>query len=350
NGGHVSEIDLGWDSSSNNLTGSIPPELAQLSNLTVLLLDSNSLTGSIPPELAQLSNLKYLWLNENQLCGEIPSDLMNLTNLLSSPDGLRLQTNNLINTDTEYPADFVTWLDQINPDWRTQVSPTYCSLLQFSATNYNINEGDSAATITVTRTENSLGAVSLEYATSDETATAPNDYSQTTGTLNWADGDTADKTFTVDIIDDSEQESHETFSVSLGNPTGGAELGEPAVVTITDNDTIQKTLSVTKTGNGTITSTPTGINCGTDCTEDYNTGTEVTLTATPEAGSTFTGWSGDCNGTGNCVVTMNNDLSVTATFQPDQKTLSVTKNGTGNGTITSTPTGINCGTDCTENY
>jgi len=236
---------------------------------------------------------------------------MNLNELSS----LDLQNNNLINEDTAYDAAFITWLDEENPDWRTQISPSYCSLLQFSATNYNINEGDGAATITVTRTENSLGAVSLEYATSDETATAPNDYSQTTGTLNWADGDTADKTFTVDIIDDSEPESDETFSISLGNPTGGAELGEPAVVTITDNNPIQKTLTVTKTGtgSGTVISSPTGINCGTDCSHDYNQGTSVTLTATPVSGSTFTGWSGSCSGT-SCSVTMSTNQTVNANF------------------------------------
>jgi len=56
--------------------------------------------------------------------------------------------------------------------------------------------------------------------------------------LNWTDGDDADKPITVDIIEDSEVEGDETLIVSLGNPTGGAQLGEPdtAVVTIRDND------------------------------------------------------------------------------------------------------------------
>jgi hypothetical protein len=76
------------------------------------------------------------------------------------------------------------------------------------------------------------------------------------------------------------------------------------------------TLSVSKagTGSGGVTSAPAGINCGTDCSEPYTSGTSVTLTATPAAGSTFTGWSGDCSGTGSCSVTMNAAKSVTATF------------------------------------
>ncbi len=115
------------------------------------------------------------------------------------------------------------------------------------------------------------------------------------------------------------------------------------------------TLTITKagTGTGTVTSSPTGINCGTDCTGAYSNGTVVTLTATPAAGSTFAGWSGACTGTGSCVVTMNAAKAVTATFNTaggGPFTLTVTKAGTGTGTVKSSPDGIRCGTDCIEAY
>ena len=80
------------------------------------------------------------------------------------------------------------------------------------------------------------------------------------------------------------------------------------------------TLSVTKdgTGSGTVTSGPVGIDCGTDCSEAYANGTTVTLTATPDAGSMFTGWTGACAGTGACSVPITGSASVTATFVGQQ--------------------------------
>ena len=79
------------------------------------------------------------------------------------------------------------------------------------------------------------------------------------------------------------------------------------------------TLSVAKagTGSGTVTSSPTGINCGADCSEPYSEGTSVSLTATPDSGSTFSGWSGACAGTGSCALSMTANRSVTATFNTD---------------------------------
>ncbi len=74
------------------------------------------------------------------------------------------------------------------------------------------------------------------------------------------------------------------------------------------------TVAVAGTGSGTVTSSPAGINCPGDCSEAYTTGTVVDLTATPDGGSTFSGWSGACSGTGACQVTMNAAASVTASF------------------------------------
>ena len=69
------------DLRGNQLTGEIPPELASLSNLEVMDLRGNQLTGEIPPELASLSNLEVMDLRGNQLTGEIPPELASLSNL-----------------------------------------------------------------------------------------------------------------------------------------------------------------------------------------------------------------------------------------------------------------------------
>ena len=92
-----------------------------------------------------------------------------------------------------------------------------------------------------------------------------------------------------------------------------------------DQIIIGKLLAVAKdgTGNGTVTSVPAGIDCGLDCDEVYSSGDVVTLTAVPDAMSMFAGWSGACSGTGDCVVTMNSDIIVTATFSPLSSYISV---------------------------
>lgn len=77
------------------------------------------------------------------------------------------------------------------------------------------------------------------------------------------------------------------------------------------------TLTVQKAGIGAgvgvVTSSTIGIDCGTHCSDIFSQGT-VTLTASTPASSTFSGWSGACTGTGVCVVNLNADTSVTATF------------------------------------
>ena len=76
---------------NNQLTGEIPAELGNLTNLTHLYLYDNQLTGAIPAELGNLTNLEVLSLYDNQLTGEIPAELGDLTNLTE----LQLRSNQL---------------------------------------------------------------------------------------------------------------------------------------------------------------------------------------------------------------------------------------------------------------
>ncbi len=116
----------------------------------------------------------------------------------------------------------------------------------------------------------------------------------------------------------------------------------------------QVSVSTGGTGNGSVTSSPAGINCGAGssaCTFSFNSGTTASLTALASNGSAFTGWSGGCTtfaGTNNniCNILMSpgqsQNITVTALFKLNLVTASTA--GTGSGSITSSPAGINCGT------
>lgn len=119
-----------------------------------------------------------------------------------------------------------------------QAAPVTPGVLEFSAPTYTVAENGASATVTVTRTGGASGAVSVSYASADGSAVQPGDYTAVSGTVNWADGDAAPKTFAVAIVDDALVEGAETVSLSLSAPTGGASLGAnaAAVLTITDDD------------------------------------------------------------------------------------------------------------------
>jgi len=113
-------------------------------------------------------------------------------------------------------------------------------------------------------------------------------------------------------------------------------------------------LNVTKTGNGTVLSneSPAKINCGGTCHADYNYNATPVLTATPDPGWVFSRWGDGCtSSSGNvCNVTMTTGKDITATFTQTRYLLTVNKSPVSGGTVVSSPLGINCGSDCTENY
>lgn len=114
-------------------------------------------------------------------------------------------------------------------------------------------------------------------------------------------------------------------------------------------------LTVTVAGDGSVTSSPAGINTAVEQTAKFAEDSDVTLVATPAAGFTFDGWTGDCTGAGDCVVTMDAAKAVTATFSavvvdPQEVTLTVTFLGDGAGTVSSGDSVIDCSATCTGTY
>jgi hypothetical protein len=125
-----------------------------------------------------------------------------------------------------------------------------------------------------------------------------------------------------------------------------------AVQSVAIPPTFPISVNLNGTGNGTVTSNPVGINCPADCTEEFAENNLVTLIATPNPGSVFSGWNGaGCIGTGECNLTMDQAHRVDATFSLNPlHTLTLTLTGSGTGTITSSPTGVSCRSDCTEDF
>jgi uncharacterized repeat protein (TIGR01451 family) len=108
---------------------------------------------------------------------------------------------------------------------------------QFSATSYVVNENASSVTVSVTRSGNTTLPTTINYATSNGSAKQPDDYSSTSGSLQFAAGETV-KTFIVPINDDALVEGNETINVVLSSPGGGAVEGSPftSTIVILDDD------------------------------------------------------------------------------------------------------------------
>jgi hypothetical protein len=118
-------------------------------------------------------------------------------------------------------------------------SSSRAGALEFHQRQFPTREGRGKVLITVKRVGGRAGEVSVEYDAKAGTATAPDDFKATNGKLTWLDGDRRDKSFEIEIVNDSTRERNETILLSLANPTGGARLGRElsrAVAMILDDE------------------------------------------------------------------------------------------------------------------
>jgi hypothetical protein len=108
--------------------------------------------------------------------------------------------------------------------------------IQFASANFVVSEVTSTttqATITINRVNGSAGPVTVQYSTGSGSATAGSDYTATSGTLFWADGDSAPKTFTIDILDDVAVEATETVPLTLTIGAAITSASQPSGTTVT---------------------------------------------------------------------------------------------------------------------
>lgn len=154
-----------------------------------------------------------------------------------------------INNDSVYAADKVIDLTLYYASNAVLGSPSSATLtivnddpptVAFSAASYSSSEASGLATITVSRVGASPGPVSVDFTTTNTGTAAAGDYTATSGTLTWSDGDMTDKSFTVAISDNTTYEGDKTVGLALANATGDAMLlGSPdtALLTIVEDDT-----------------------------------------------------------------------------------------------------------------
>src|SRR5215208_4800123 len=116
------------------------------------------------------------------------------------------------------------------------LSPSSSSV-QFNATSYIVNENAGGVTVTVTRTGNTSNAVTINYATNNGSAVKPDDFTNASGSLQFAAGETA-KSYVVPVIDDALVEGTETLTLVLSSPGSGAVEGSPftSTISILDDD------------------------------------------------------------------------------------------------------------------
>jgi hypothetical protein len=113
------------------------------------------------------------------------------------------------------------------------INGTANGVMRFDASAYSVNQSAGTITVQVRRIGGSTGAVSVQYATANGSATSARDYTARNGTLSWIAGDATAKTFTVPINRLVLFGGTRTFGVNLSAPTGGSLMGNPGSATIT---------------------------------------------------------------------------------------------------------------------
>jgi uncharacterized protein DUF4394/Calx-beta domain-containing protein len=169
----------------------------------------------------------------------------------------------------------------------TDIAVIPAGTLQLSAPTYGVNENGGNAAITVKRSNGSTGSVSVNVTSSAGTATAGSDFTESTQTVTFADGDSADKTVSIPILDDAIFEGTETVNLTLTNATNGAVLGaqSTAVLNIADDETCgNNVIDAGEMCDGSNTGCAAGQNCNSLCQCEASSGSGGSGTSSSSSG------------------------------------------------------------------
>lgn len=178
-------------------------------------------------------------INSNQLYAGTDIGVYNSTDAGATwnPYGTGLPRSAVFDIAIQSPSRILRVATHGRGMWEISI-PNFAvaNTVQFSTSSQSVNETLNQTTkvdLTVTRTGDTSGAATIDYASADGTASERSDYLAALGTLHFAAGETS-KTIPVFIVDDRFGESPETFSINLTNPVG-CTLGSPATFTVTIN-------------------------------------------------------------------------------------------------------------------
>lgn len=358
----------------NQLCGSIP-DLTGLSHLKQLDLSNNQLTGPIP-DLSPLNNLQTLGLGGNQLCRDKNADYAGFESIISHYP--------LCSDDDVYPP-CVKYAVSVSHDGNGSGSVigegidcgsdcdekydenTVVMLTASPAADSTFAGWNGACSGTDLSCQVSLTQYRPVTATFDK---VPSYVLMVNKTGSGAGSVTGEG---IECGDDCNEEYLDKTEVSLtavsaadstfAGWSGACSGTDVCQVSMTAAQNVgaafdlvpiihDYALTVNQSGSGTGRVIGEGIDCGDDCNQVYIEMTEVSLTATPAADSTFAGWSGACSGTDACQVIMTAAQNVVATFElvpiVHDYVLTVNKVGTGAGSVVGE--GIECGDDCNQTY
>ena len=245
----VSVTDVGGSRTSGKSTGIIgtQPTLS-INNTTVTEGNSGTTNAQFTVTLSSASTQT---VTVDYVTGDstatAPSDYDAQAGTLSFAPGVTTRTIDIsVKGDTVPEPNetfFVTLLNPVNAaiavaqGTGTINDDDEIGFVQFSSSTATVAESAGSVSLTVNRTGDTSGATTVNFETSDGTATQKNDYTFGSGTITFGPGDTS-KTIQVLIVDDVIVEGSETFKVILSNASGNFVVGNPnqITVTITDND------------------------------------------------------------------------------------------------------------------